>query len=367
MASISKRGAKWIVRWRDADGAQKTRTCPTKAAATKLRLEIETEQSLGRDWQANTVREVPCLSDIFGEYLKHRALRLSPNSIRIYSYELQWFLDWLREQGHEGILDPKVLSRALLEAYYAYWHEKGVAVNTARQHVARVQVAWAWAEESERWPGAIPRPRKIDMVRTPPPPVVAPTWAEMAACVQASRRWRRKLAAILYYCGLRVGETMLLTWDDVDIDAKEMTIRAEISKTKAGRIIPIPSALASEMAGWGQREGWLIYTGLRNRRPLQAAAEPMRTAWQRTSARPSAYTDPHHSFRRGYKSGMLSLGCHPDAVDYLQGHVIAGSRGRYIDPAQAFDLRAVVEKVPVLTGTSQVASLAARRDAKSGS
>ncbi|MEO0600558.1 MAG: hypothetical protein AAF211_03925, partial [Myxococcota bacterium] len=37
------------------------------------------------------------------------------------------------------------------------------------------------------------------------------------------------------------------------------------------------------------------------------------------------------------------------AVDHLQGHVISGSRGRYIDPFVAYDLVEVVGRVPEIT------------------
>jgi len=55
---------------------------------------------------------------------------------------------------------------------------------------------------------------------------------------------------------------------------------------------------------------------------------------------------PHHAFRKGFKSGLLRAGAPPDAVDHLQGHVIGGSRGRYIDPMIAYDLVDVVGRVP---------------------
>jgi integrase len=55
---------------------------------------------------------------------------------------------------------------------------------------------------------------------------------------------------------------------------------------------------------------------------------------------------PHHAFRKGFKSGLLRAGAPPDAVDHLQGHVIGGSRGRYVDPMIAYDLVDVVGRVP---------------------
>ncbi len=99
------------------------------------------------------------------------------------------------------------------------------APDTARKIAEVVQLMWEWAEASERWPGEIPRPRRIEMVRSDPAPVVAPTWAEMDACVRACRGWHQKLTLVLRYTGLRVGETMLIEWRDINLDNATLTIR----------------------------------------------------------------------------------------------------------------------------------------------
>jgi integrase len=44
--------------------------------------------------------------------------------------------------------------------------------------------------------------------------------------------------------GCRKGELLSLTWRDVNLDRREMTIRAERTKTKTGRVIPISAKLA---------------------------------------------------------------------------------------------------------------------------
>jgi integrase len=44
--------------------------------------------------------------------------------------------------------------------------------------------------------------------------------------------------------GCRKGELLSLTWRDVNLDRREMTIRAERTKTKTGRVLPISARLA---------------------------------------------------------------------------------------------------------------------------
>lgn len=74
----------------------------------------------------------------------------------------------------------------------------------------------------------------------------------------------------------------------------------------------------------------------------------MRLAWQRAGVRPEVWQRrPDHAFRRAFRTGLLALGANPDAVDYLQGHEIAGSRGSSID-AQQLPLAAALALIPAI-------------------
>lgn len=55
------------------------------------------------------------------------------------------------------------------------------------------------------------------------------------------------LAMTYLYCGLRRDEAFNLTWDDVNFEQNELTIRAATSKTKRARTIPIHPELKTEL------------------------------------------------------------------------------------------------------------------------
>lgn len=252
---------------------------------------------------------------------------------------------FLRTKKPDGRLPASLLSKPLLDEFYAWLlrsenglHGHARSVETARKIVSVVQLAWEWAENSERWPGEIPRPRRIEMRTTPVQEVHAPTWAEMDACVLACRNWHRQLVIFLRYSGLRVGETMLLEWSDIDLDKGLLTIRPEISKTGVGRTIPMSPYLVEEIVTWGAHEGYVVPSGRRKgERERQARPRDICAAWARAKVRENVWRRrPDHAFRRGIKSGLLALRAHPDAIDYLQGHSLGNgsSRSRYIDSAQ---------------------------------
>lgn len=277
-------------------------------------------------------------------YIDHRALRLRGTTLRRYGENLDLFTRFLREKQPKGTLYASLLGKPLLEEFYSWLckaenglHGRARTADTARKIAEVVQLAWTWAEESERWPNQIPRPKRIEMVRSEPAAVVAPTWAEMDACVLACRGWHQKLALVLRYTGLRVGETMLLLWSDVNMQAGTLTLRKEIIKAGPGRTIPLSPHLLEELATWGKREGWLIPSGRKKGdRERQARARDINRAWERAGVRPVAWKGrPDHAFRKGFKSGLLALRAREDAIDFLQGHSLRGgsASGRYIDPA----------------------------------
>ena len=142
---------------------------------------------------------------------------------------------------------------------------------------------------------------------------------------------------------------MLLERRDVDESKGTITIRPEINKKGMGRVIAVSRFLLEELRRWKPRGRYLIDAGRSRRdRGQQARAADLARAWATAGVREEAWLQPSHAFRRGWKSGMLALGAHPDAVDFLQGHSLGrgGARDRYIDPWQALPLIEVAAMVP---------------------
>jgi integrase len=359
MASVEKRGGRWAVRWHSPDGRHRQRSCPTAAAAKALRLEIEAALALGRDWEPQVARGVADLEeDVFVRYVEQMSTLLRPRTLTRYAENLDVFLRFLRERHPRGMLTASMLSRPVLEDYYVWLqqpknglHGNARQPDTARKLVEVTQLAWRWAERSERWPGLIPPPRTIEMVRASPAPVLAPTWIEMDRCIACLDGWKRRLAVLLRYAGLRVGESMQLPWDDVSLDRAMITIDRAIDKSARGRIIPMSPHLVAEMATWGTRSGFVIpYDGVQVRHRA-ALAKYFNAAWAAAGVRPEVWErSSTRAFRKGFKSGMLKLKATADAVDFLQGHKLGeGARSRYIDPWEALNLVETVRLVPKIT------------------
>ena len=370
MASIDKRKHGYRVRWRDPDGQPHCRSCPDNATARKLKLEVERCVAEGRRWEPRDVHEVPALEEMLKAYLRDYARRHEAGSALQMAQAFDVFLRWLRSrQGQRQCqLQPGLLSKVLLSEWYDSLATGGLSgrgrgLSTRKRLVQRLEAAWAWAADEDEYAEFVPRPRKLQMPSGATDPTVAPTWEEMDRCIAAADGWFKRLAIVLRYTGLRVQQAMRLQWSDVDLDRGILVIRGELGKTrqeKGGRVVPLSPHLIQELAGWGRREGWLVPSHRTGKHQRVARQRDMRRAWQRAKVREIVWNrHSHHSFRKGFISGLKRLGADDEAVEFLVGHSL-GLRGVYTDP-DALPLREAVNKVPPIGPSTKVLSFDAAR------
>lgn len=355
MATIEHRSGDrdgWAVRWRSLDGRTRRRKCPDQRTALRLAAEIDRSIARGVDWQPPRDRAGPTrIEDVIAAYLAHRSIRVAPHTLRVDGNHLEVVGRFFASRQ---ITYLRELTRPLLDDLLAWLLRPGAALHggnrkpqSANRTAGAALLLWQWADDSGRYHDAPRAPRAIDLAPAVPAAVVAPTWAEMDACVEAARGWLRQLATWLRYTGLRVGESMLLEWRDLDMARGLLTIRPEIDKNRVGRTVPLHPAILDEIATWGKREGFLIPCGRLKSR--EARGRDIGRAWKRAGVREEVWKQrPDHAFRRGFKTGLRALGADADAVDFLQGHQLgAGSRGRYLD-GSALPLCETLAMVPAI-------------------
>jgi integrase len=253
--------------------------------------------------------------------------------------------------------------------------KEGRQISTLRLSVGAVHQAWEWGYDADEYGEAVvPRPKRLKM----PSPIArlarAPSWTEMdaaiGACYGLSRSqaelaspgtrakvgaswvWRARLLTVMRCTGLRVTQVLRLRWDDIDDDM--LVVRPELGKSrqeKVGHIIPLAPVLIDEIAGWGRREGWLVAPEKKMRRDLDP--RPTRKAWETSGVHSRVWGgetkgQPHHAFRKGFKTGLARLGVEPYVRDLLVGHRL-GLDGHYLD---MFDeARAAVALIPAIERT----------------
>lgn len=368
MASITRRSKGWTVRWRDPDGTERRQQTPTKRSAEDLRREIEEAHARGRRWIPTESRETPGLDELMAAYLADLATRRAQATVEQTAIRLDAALRFLRELRPTGKLWPSMLSKRLLQDFYAWTgrpdtarYDKGRGEDTRRTLVRALEKMWTWAGNQDEYDDVVPRVKRLEFGAPPPKsPTRAPTWAECDAMVaQLPRADYRWIATVIRYTGLRVNQAARLQWSDVDLRAGLLTIRGELGKTRGerqGRIVPLPSPLLDELAGRGVREG-LLCPMERSQSALRLA---IRRAWALAGVDEAKWRQrPAHALRKAYRTELLRAGADGDAVEYLCGRGMSGVRWTYTEADRAYDLRGVVAMVAEIGDAGDVRPLRA--------
>jgi site-specific recombinase XerD len=165
------------------------------------------------------------LPELLPSWLRHlRAERKSPATIALYDRGVRAYLDWCSSTG----VDP-VLDRATVATFTADLLAQGREPATARAYQLAVRLFCAWLvaeEELDTDPLVGLKPPKLDTKVTP---VLSTEQVKalVAACQGKTFRDRRDeaLVRLMVETGLRAGEAVALTLEDVDLDAGIATIR----------------------------------------------------------------------------------------------------------------------------------------------
>lgn len=384
MAHIRPKGRGYQVRWRDPDGSERSRKAPTLDAARRLKREVEEDVALGRRWEPRDLRALPKIATVGRAFLTDMERTLSKPTADRYTLALVMFERFLQEKfGARRPVTADALTRNLLGEFFAWltrtWidvvdgvevvrgtglHRRPRTKDTARKQVEVVQLMWRWAANDDDLGADMPAPRVLDMERGSGRTTIAPTWAEVDACIEAiGIEWYRRLAIILRCTGLRVQQGMMIEWEHVDLDRAILHVTTGKSEQeKRGRFVPMAPALVEIMATWGRRDGFVIEpTRNKGVRERQARQREMRRAWERTAARPVVYeARPFHALRKCFVSGLKRAGADDEAVEYLIGHSL-GLRGVYTDP-DSLPMRDAVALVPAV-GSSNVITIKRRGEA----
>lgn len=400
MATYTKRGEKYLVRWKElhvtraADGGEirewkdRGRSVPTERDAKQLVAEVERLQAFGQRWEDQREVAVVSLGAVADAY--NAAAADAPEATRKWRRSLmRAWVDWAGADTRAS-----ALTLSFLEAYAASLPSRGRGAATRHRRLLEVERMWRWARRRpDLFPG-VPEPMVVTgkdagAVKAPPPVVrlAAPGWDDVDRMIRALRTgWRygdvhRRIALLLRYTGLRIGQAQSLYWDDVELNHPTPFLRVRAgrvgAKSSAGRVIPLHPALVSEMAGWGVRSGKVFDPGPQVGATWQdgeATRTAFRTAWQSAGVDRAkwdvtdgerergerAHGSPCHAIRACVKVGLLRAGVSDSLADYFIGHHRGATSAAYVPEAAPETspywsaLVAAVETIPPFEPTAGV-------------
>ena len=135
------------------------------------------------------------------------------------------------------------------------------------------------------------------------------------------------LVRVLLHTGARRNEIATLRVDDLDFTARTITIRAEVSKTKVGRTIPLDEAIAGRLAGRarGLRQDAFVFGEGIGEKPAAGFARRFARLMTRMPAGMPHFT--LHDIRRTVATRMHEAGVDTLVIEDLLGHLSGVRRG----------------------------------------
>lgn len=235
MASIKRRGGKggiWYLVWYEGGRRryQSLRTRDERVAQSKRRakeLELESRGTL--------LGYTATVGEMAESYLATARTRLRPSSIERAEQILRRPLALWSERRADTITTADVAAflRGLVEA--------GAAPGNHNRHRTILSALWRHGVEHGMVRVNVVSPTHTIPVEETTPPFLS--IAELDALLSAAERHTMQVAiALMALAGLRLGEAERLTWQDVDLPGKVLTVRGP-TKTRRVRVVPLSARL----------------------------------------------------------------------------------------------------------------------------
>jgi integrase len=135
------------------------------------------------------------------------------------------------------------------------------------------------------------------------------------------------LMRVLLHTAMRRNEAASLQARDLDFDARTIAVRAEVSKTRQSRAIPMDDALVDmlrERARGLKRDGFVFGEGSGFQRPFSGFSKPFARLWTMMPAGIDRWT--LHDLRRTAATRLHQAGVDALVIEDLLGH-LTGVRG----------------------------------------
>jgi len=259
-------------------------------------------------------REVAGLFSFLKEHLGSAAgleeLRhLSPADFRSY-------LAYRRTQFRETPLSNRSMARVLssLKSYFRYLDRAGIVSNAA-----------LGAMRAPKIPHAIPKPLSIGEARK----VVQET-ASMSGEEWIGAR-DNALLILLYGCGLRIGEALSLTLEDV-LDADMLRVRGKGDKTRVVPVLPAVSEALNtyiDLCPFHLEAGRPLFLGVRGGRLNPRITQRLMQYLRGALGLPETATP--HALRHSFATHLLSNGGDLRAIQKLLGHASLSTTQMYTE------------------------------------
>lgn len=236
MATKYVRGKTWWISYME-NGERKRESLGTRNAtvANELLRRKERELRLG----IKKPKKEGTIADLIPDFMEWQEKRVSEEYAKTQRGQLDTFAEFLPTK----MLPRDVTAREVVD-FGDHLMEKGLSAATVQRYFAAVSRFFVWAIREDH---AFQNPARD--AEKPKAEKKAPVWLtkeERDKLIAAAKGTDLYLPVMLgAYAGLRASEILKLEWRDYD--GENIKVRAEISKSKADRLIPVHPKLKAAL------------------------------------------------------------------------------------------------------------------------
>lgn len=229
---------------------------------------------------------------------------------------------------HFGRMPLENISSLEIEKCKAKKLKEGLCPKSVNNHISVLRTSLQCALE---W-NAVKACPIIRRLKTPPSKYDFLTTEESSQLIDAAEGIWREMIKIALGTGLRFGELIALTWNDVDFEKDEFTIRRAFAKNMLGspksnriRYIPMTESVYQVLSSKLNREGYVFADGKGQHLKQIPCLKKLHRICKKAGLRKIGW----HCFRHTFASHLAQAGANLVAVQGLLGHSDIRTTMRY--------------------------------------
>jgi len=293
----------WYINYRINGKQYKRKIGPNKKLAEQVLMDIKVKKAKGEYLGVHEVKKI-LFTDFLAEYLEWARVNKSENT-----YALNRFCaDRLREAfvGHLSGLTAKQAEE------YKVKRRQTVKPSTVNRELALLKHMCTKAAE---WGYLKMNPLKsVKFLKEPPGRLRYLTYEEMDALINACSLHLRPIVMVALHTGMRKGEVLSLTWQDIDLGARTIAVRH--TKNNETKVVPINQTLYEELQRLPRHlHSAYIFCNAQGE-PYDEVKRSFKTACRKAGIKDFRFHDLRHTFASHLMMNSVNL----KAVQHLLGH-----------------------------------------------
>lgn len=300
-------------------------------------------KALAGTLEVKTPASSPRFRTFAAEFLAWYAAHRRPNSTKRYRTALQALLPFFGAERLDAIVP------LMVERYKRQRHSQGVAPATINLELLCLSALYTCALQ---WGKATRSPlTQVRRYRVDARPLRVLHPDEEHALLAVCPPPLRLLALAALHTGLRKGELLTLTWRQVDLRHRLVTVEAETAKGHRTRAVPLSQTLTAALQPHQGAHDAAVFLNTKGR-PYRHIERVFQMAVIRAGIPYLRFHDLRHTFA----SRLVQAGVHLRTVQDLLGHrsIVHTQRYAHLSPEQTRQAVAIFDQLPAIVPSEKI-------------